>query len=48
MMAGPDRRSEMGRAARARVLQHFSWTHIAQVTLEFYRDLIERRRREES
>ncbi|HJR66249.1 MAG TPA: glycogen synthase [Gemmatimonadaceae bacterium] len=48
MMAGPERRAAMGKAARTRVLQHFSWTHIAQVTLEFYRELIERRRREQS
>jgi glycogen synthase len=48
LMATPDRRHAMGTAARARVLQHFSWTHIAEVTLEFYRELIERRRREES
>ena len=44
LMAAPARRSAMGKAARARVLEHFSWTHIAQVTLEFYRELIERRR----
>jgi alpha-maltose-1-phosphate synthase len=44
LMAAPDRRAAMGKAARARVLQHFSWTHIAAVTLEFYRELIERRR----
>ena len=44
LMAAPDRRAAMGKAARARVLDHFSWTHIAQVTLEFYRELIDRRR----
>ena len=43
-MAAPDRRQAMGKAARARVLEHFSWAHIAQVTLEFYRELIDRRR----
>ena len=48
LMAAPDRRHAMGKAARARVLDHFSWTHIAEVTLEFYRELIERRRREVS
>jgi alpha-maltose-1-phosphate synthase len=35
------RRQEMGRQARDRVVQHFSWTSIAQHTLEFYRDLTE-------
>ena len=44
LMAAPDRRAAMGKAARARVLDHFSWTHIAHVTLEFYRELIDRRR----
>jgi glycogen synthase len=48
MMAGPERRAAMGKAARARVLEHFSWTHIAKVTLEFYKELIDRRRRERS
>jgi glycosyltransferase involved in cell wall biosynthesis len=43
LIAAPDRRVAMGKAARARVLEHFSWTHIAEVTLEFYRELIERR-----
>ncbi|HJU69078.1 MAG TPA: glycogen synthase [Gemmatimonadaceae bacterium] len=48
LMASAPRRRAMGQAARSRVLQHFSWTHIAEVTLEFYRELIERRRREAS
>ena len=48
LMAAPDRRHAMGKAARTRVLDHFSWTHIAEVTLEFYRELIERRHREDS
>ena len=43
LMAAPERRIAMGKAARARVLDQFSWTHIAEVTLEFYRELIERR-----
>ena len=42
LLAAPDRRAAMGRAARARVLAHFSWTHIAEVTLDFYRDLLAR------
>ena len=48
LMAAPQRRVALGRAARARVLQHFSWTHIAEVTLAFYRELIERRQTEGS
>jgi alpha-maltose-1-phosphate synthase len=44
LMAAPERRQAMGQAARRRVLEHFSWGHIARVTLEFYRELIEQRR----
>jgi glycogen synthase len=40
LMAAPERRMAMGKAARARVLSHFSWRHIAEVTLEFYRELL--------
>ena len=42
-MADPERRAAMGRAARERVLEQFSWTRIAEQTLEFYRELIEQR-----
>jgi starch synthase len=45
LMAAPDRRTAMGKAARARVLERFSWAHIAEVTLGFYRELIEARAR---
>ena len=48
LMAAPDRRAAMGKAARARVLEHFSWTFIAEQTLEFYRELIARRKRSRS
>jgi alpha-maltose-1-phosphate synthase len=44
LMASPDRRVAMGTAARARVLEHFSWAHIAEETLDFYRQLIEERK----
>jgi starch synthase len=44
LLDAPDRRAAMGKAARARVLAHFSWRHIAEVTLEFYRSLIHVRR----
>jgi len=30
----------MGTAARRRVVEHFSWRHIARLTLDFYRDLV--------
>ena len=39
LMRDPDRRGEMGRAARERVLAHFSWRRIAELTLDFYREL---------
>ena len=35
----PETLRQMGRNARQRVEQHFSWSSIAQRTLEFYRDL---------
>jgi len=40
LMAAPDRRAAMGRAARARVLAQFSWRRIAELTLDFYRELL--------
>ncbi|HZO17552.1 MAG TPA: glycogen synthase [Gemmatimonadaceae bacterium] len=48
LMAAPDRRAAMGKAARARVLEHFSWRFIAEQTLDFYRELIARRKRSRS
>ncbi|HEY0017941.1 MAG TPA: glycogen synthase [Longimicrobium sp.] len=41
LMDDPERRAAMGKAARARVLAHFSWQAIAAQTLDFYRDLLE-------
>ncbi len=41
LMADPDRRSEMGAAARRRVEEHFSWTAIARQTLDFYETLLD-------
>ncbi len=35
------RRQAMGRAARARVLERFSWRRIAELTLSFYRELLD-------
>src|SRR5215218_1284347 len=42
LMDAPERRAAMGRAARERVLAHFSWRAIAEQTLDFYRDLLAR------
>lgn len=40
LLADPNRRREMGTAARERVLERFSWSRIAELTAAFYRDLI--------
>lgn len=40
LLDDPAKRAEMGRAARARVLDHFSWRRIAEATTRFYRDLL--------
>ncbi|HEU4563078.1 MAG TPA: glycogen synthase [Gemmatimonadaceae bacterium] len=42
LMGAPERRAAMGRAARARVLAYFSWRRIAELTLDFYRELLAR------
>jgi starch synthase len=42
LMDAPERRRLMGMAARQRVVKQFSWTHIAELTLAFYRDLMSR------
>jgi glycogen synthase len=39
LLADPARRAAMGRAARRRVEEHFSWASIARQTLAFYEDL---------
>jgi alpha-maltose-1-phosphate synthase len=44
LMSDPERRKAMGQAARARVVEHFSWRHIAEETLGFYRELVGNRR----
>ncbi|HEX6913090.1 MAG TPA: glycogen synthase [Longimicrobium sp.] len=41
LMDAPERRTAMGRAARERVVAHFSWRAIADRTLAFYRDLLQ-------
>lgn len=40
----PDLRASMGRRARERVEQQFSWTSIARQTLDFYEHVIEKHR----
>jgi glycogen synthase len=45
LLRDPDTMQAMGRQARARVEQHFSWTSIAQRTLDFYRALTQPRER---
>jgi glycogen synthase len=40
LLDDPESMREMGRSARQRVEQHFSWRSIAQRTLGFYRELI--------
>ncbi|MEJ7809537.1 MAG: glycogen synthase [Gemmatimonadaceae bacterium] len=40
LMASPERRAAMGRAARGRVLAHFTWGRIAERTLDFYREVV--------
>ena len=39
LMRDPARRRRMGAAARARVLERFSWEAIAAETMAFYREL---------
>jgi starch synthase len=39
LLDDPGTMQEMGRKARQRVERYFSWTRIAQRTLEFYREL---------
>ena len=46
LLASPEKLKAMGIESRKRVEQHFSWKNIAQQTLEYYREVIERYRRE--
>ncbi len=39
LMADPELRTRMGKAGRQRVIEHFSWSAIAQQTLDLYRSL---------
>jgi alpha-maltose-1-phosphate synthase len=40
LMSDPERRAAMGRASRERVLDRFSWRRIAEITADFYRELL--------
>lgn len=40
VVADPDRAAEMGRAGRARAIESFSWTAIAERTVEIYRSAL--------
>ena len=40
LLEAPQALAEMGRQARRRVEEHFSWTSIARQTLDFYRDCL--------
>ncbi|MFC0674311.1 glycogen synthase [Brachybacterium hainanense] len=40
-VSDPQRAAEMGEASRRRAAEHFSWTSIAQRTLEVYRSVLE-------
>jgi alpha-maltose-1-phosphate synthase len=42
LIADPDRRAAMGTAARQRVLDRFSWRRIAELTQEFYSEILGR------
>lgn len=42
LLDDPDLRASMGRRARERVEQQFSWSSIARQTLEFYEEVIDR------
>jgi glycosyltransferase involved in cell wall biosynthesis len=39
----PERRAAMGKAGRARVLEHFTWRRAAERTVDVYREVIEQR-----
>jgi glycogen synthase len=41
LVSDPDARLQMGRMARKRVVEHFSWEVVANKTVDYYRKLIE-------
>lgn len=48
LLRNPERRLAMGKAGRARVLEHFTWRRAAERTVDAYREVIEQRRRSET
>lgn len=40
LLADPERAAEMGAAGRIRAVEHFSWTRIAEQTMDLYRSVI--------
>ncbi len=40
LLADEGRRIAMGKAARKRAVEEFSWRHIAELTLDLYRELL--------
>jgi glycosyltransferase involved in cell wall biosynthesis len=42
LLRNPELRAVMGKKARARVEQHFSWSSVAQQTLAFYGEVVTR------
>jgi glycogen synthase len=42
LVRAPERRAQMGRAARARVERHFSWESVARRTIAYYEELARR------
>jgi starch synthase len=45
LLADPSRAAQMGKAGRRRVLEHFSWTAVAEETVALYRSLVSDTRR---
>ncbi len=40
LLADPERARRMGRAGRARAIEHFSWDAIAERTVDVYRSVL--------
>jgi starch synthase len=47
LLADPVRAAAMGRAGRQRAVEHFSWSAIAERTIEIYRSVLDRQRCEQ-
>ncbi len=44
LLADPERTARLGRAGRRRAVEHFSWTAIADRTMDVYRSLLKEQR----